>query len=647
MPSKGLKNVSIGRPPDLTDNDFAPATPAPLTDADFQSAPKTLGPDYAIQEMPDDVSFYDRAVVKNFSNSPEASVKYLKEQYPDYEVIHHKGEILMKKNGEQSYKTLDPSKPWMERLAHPIDAIPEAVMDLTDIGYDVGSGVGTTAASTAAGVAGGVATLPAGGWGAVPAAMGAGAATSGSLEALRQKIGQYLGLDQDVSGKDVAISTALGAAAPLVMGTGAGANTVAKVALEKGLSQEAAQTLLNQQSGLFGRALPYIGEAASGIPADTLRTARNRLPELKALENEGVTDLVTSTGQNLSKAVRQSRQQTGKELETVIDNAGQKVDISGAKQKLLDHLQDLKDQYSKDSGLGNDALKDEIDLAEQNIKNIFSRTEEAPKNLYSYTNEMGQKVSAPLDAAGQKASSSAAVDIPNELSASGAFKLQDQLRDLANLRKSTPNGLVARNGKSPVSTQRLENAARDAYEELNSELERVTTNVGELNSTDLKAQYGQYKQLQETLGKYFKDPESTYNTLRNLGKAQKKVLLETLNKVDAQLGTNTVSDAKLLDAFTKVGRNHLPPAGTIKDVIKSRAPATGALGAIGAYMGSKGGGGYGGAIGGGILGGGLGALIGSPSAMRMMIGANRSLSPAARQFVMPTWNLMQTEQEQK
>jgi hypothetical protein len=621
MPSKGLKDATLDNAPEEIDPATLNLAPEEIDPTEVRGLNDSV---LVKNEQPEDLSWYHRAVVKNFSTNPESSVKYLQERYPQYEVTHDKDNILFRKPGENQYTRLDPKGfDWQ---------------DLTDVGYDIPGGVATTAASAAGGLAGGVATLPSGGWGAIPGAMAAGAAGGAGVEGVRQGIGSALGLDNNMSLKDVGIASAVGGASPLVFGTGAGVNMVAKEALEQGLTKDAAQTLLKQQSGAFGRLAPKVGGLLSGIPADDLATASTRLPELKAIESGGVTDLAKSTQESLASTLRQAKKSTGEELQNVIESSGEKVNLKSTKAKLTELLNELKG-----SGLQNQATKDEIDLVESNIKNLFSQ-EAAPA-------QQASKLLGPSGKPVQAAREAVQGEIPDEVPASVAFKLQEQIKELGNLRKTT-GGLTARNQKSPLSTKELENAGGDAYRALNDEFERVTTKVGGKlgNSKALKDQYREYSQIQETLGKYFKDADSTYNTLRNLGKPQKKVLLETLGNVDKRLGTSTVSDAKLLSAYSRLGKNSLPAESTLTDAasqylrVKTPAAALGTAG--GAYYGSQNGGGWGGGIVGGAAGGLAGGFAGSPSTMRNLIGLHRGLAAPSRFAAQPIWDMIRTNQMQ-
>lgn len=595
-------------------------------DADVvpESAPSQI-----IQEMPEDVSFMHRFVAKNFSNSPEATVKYLQERYPQYEIAQGDGNILFKKPGESEQRVLDPSG---------ITGFGEGVMDVTDIGTDVGAGTASTMASAAAGLG---AAAGSGGVLAIPAAMAAGGGASSAMEAARQKIGQYLGIPQEVSGKDVAISGAAGALSPLFFGTGATTSAIAKKALEKGLTKTSAEELAKTQAGALSRGALNTASFLSGIPKQTISNAYRNLPIIKQLEGPGAGDLVEDVQQRTAKAVRTAKQGIGQALEETIDSAGEKVNIAEVKYVLKKHLADLEK-----SPVQNPAIRDEINTVKENIKNIF--TQETPAIEAVAPSKILDVTGAP-QFAGAPAVPATSKAIPNQISASSAFKLQEQLKDLGELTKAT-GGMVARNENKPRSVKALEAKARDAYSLLNEELERVTSKVGDKlgSSKELKDQYKDYSNIQRTLGKYFKTPETTYNALRNMGKEDKRMLLNTIQKVDQRLGTTIQQDVGLLDSYLTFGK---VPMGPVPVMERFTKPVKGAAvgGLLGGLAAGQAGGGPG-SVGAGFAAGGLaGGALSSPTAIRLYLDALRK-SEAGRtgmqRGVMPLWNVIQSREEQ-
>ena len=153
-----------------------------------------------IEEMHEDISVADRAIVKNLSQSPEKSAAYLKRTNPQLDTRVWDGRVLVKGKNETNWKTLDPD-------ADGFDGFAELGRDALDIGYDVASGIGEGAAMIGAG-------LTTGGLGAVAGGAAAGAAS----EAARQGLGSAFGIDQDIDAGDVAMTGALSGLVPLVPG---------------------------------------------------------------------------------------------------------------------------------------------------------------------------------------------------------------------------------------------------------------------------------------------------------------------------------------------------------------------------------------------------------------------------------------------
>jgi len=140
------------------------------------------------KELPLDAE--GRMFVKNFSNNPEASIKELKKLNPDIEDISWRnGRIQGRKKGEDFYRVLDPAfGEWSDTLS-----------DVGDVLYDAVD----TAVTTAAGAAGFFGGGPVG-------AAASGGAVSAGMEALRQGLGKYFGLDQEMDTQRIGRAGLLG-----------------------------------------------------------------------------------------------------------------------------------------------------------------------------------------------------------------------------------------------------------------------------------------------------------------------------------------------------------------------------------------------------------------------------------------------------
>lgn len=270
-----------------------------------------------------EISTLDRLAVKNFGIDNAQSVEYLKKQYPQLDIKEEGGEIIAKKQGEKTYKKLDPSG----FLAGEgiLGKISELAKDIGDIGYDVASGVGTGAAATAAG-------LPSGGVGAVPAGIAAGVAG----ESLRQQIGKALGLGKEGSTSDVILSGAIGGVVPAagaaVKGLYKGAKSAAKVGLEAAIGDE--------------KVAKKLFEIASKTAPEEVKNAKL---------NNTILDVADDI-YNKVKSVKSNAQASYDEVTKIADESGILADIRPIKESLDVAINEV----STLEGGGSDDLKKEL-----------------------------------------------------------------------------------------------------------------------------------------------------------------------------------------------------------------------------------------------------------------------------------------------
>lgn len=558
------------------------------------------------QEMPEDVSAYHRFVAKNFSNSPDSTIKYLQERYPQYEISHDKGNILFKKPGENTYKVLDPKG---------ITGIGEGLMDLTDIGTDVGAGAASTAASAAAGLAAAPTVV-----GALPAAMAAGGTTSAGLEALRQKIGSYLGIPQEVSGKDVAISGALGAAAPLLFGTGASAAQIAAKSAEKGLTETGAEALAKSQKGVITRSLSGIYSKASGIPKKVVETAGDNMDKIKTLEKaeNPTTELAKSLTDDVSK-LEKAHNKVGSEIGDAVQSHPDPIDLTSAKDPYLKKISELEGIRRRE-GL-TPALKEDLQSAKSEYKRLFGeKIAEAPKSQIDPITL--EKIAPSVEAMTEEPATSA----------EKAFLIKRKLTEAANLG-------IAHKGPTSDLTESL---ARQGGGALSSEFATSIPKLEKLNPI-----YEAGSRVLDFIRPKTKTESSAYNLVKNLKNKSKEVDAETLNMLDKTVGTKFIDKANLIDAFQTFRKTRPFELGW--STIKQRAPAELAGAAGGAYLGYKSGGGYQGGLTGGLAGGALGAGAGSPTAIRGMLNLGNigsKLTPYTRKAVLPIWDALHSRFEQ-
>lgn len=318
-----------------------------------------------VEEQSPLVDAKTRLLLKNLANSAESQVAYLKQQNPDADVRLYDGRPIIKAPGEKDFKVVDPDTGFFSK---------DILSDVGDLAYDIPAAAVQTA-STGVGAAAG--TLAAPGAGTMGGAMLASGASSAGLEALRQKLGQAMGIPQDVNMKDVALSGAVGTVSPLVFG--AGAPTKAGVGILKKFGEDytddAAKAALEKGGqGLGSKAFnfakekiaPNMLETMSGIDREAIKELRDNWDEVTRVNDVGVTETVENAQNKLITGLAELKNNAGEGLSQAIDDAGEKVNIAPIKnmfkekinalenhgevsktQYVRDQIKALKDQYEE------------------------------------------------------------------------------------------------------------------------------------------------------------------------------------------------------------------------------------------------------------------------------------------------------------
>jgi hypothetical protein len=505
-----------------------------------------------LQEMHPDVTVADRALAKNFSKDEATTMQFLQTRYPNMDIEKRNGRIFMKNRGEKQFRAFDPEG-WGQYLTSPL----EAVRDVGDVVYDVGAGVAEGAAAAAAAVA---ATPATGGLGAIPAAMAAGGATGTAAEYLRQKAGMILGLPQEeVSGDDLLMAGASGAAAPLLFGTGGVVKAGAK-----GVGQEALQA---SQRGVLKRGydtatetvFPKAAEMLSGVPASATRSLAKNLNVVDELNQSGVLSHAEGAQDMVVSALNKETQTVGKALQDSIEKAGEKVDISKVKQAFKSHMDEVRKNSPR-----NQETDDLLASLQAQFDNMF--TFEKPKvklNADGTTTQLG----------------STRVEMPNNITAMEAFNLQDQLKDSADFFRVKGGPGQSYAATASRADKKGMGVARGAYGEINAELDRVTSGV----SSEMKNKYKDLLNLKTKLQPMFKDPETTFKTLSNLGAKSRKPTYEVLENMDKSYGTKVIDRAKELEAYKYFGEPAQDAISSQGVTSTSRSIGAGALGGLAGY----------------------------------------------------------------
>lgn len=239
-------------------------------------------------EMHPDISFADRAIVKNFASNPESTIGYLKKQHPEMIFRNKNGEIQMRNKNESDYRVLDPSG---------FD-----LQDITDVGSDIAQGL-------AEGVVGSIPAVTTLSPTAVAASM---AATGAATEGVKQGIGSMLGIPDNIDGTNMAISSVASGAAPLIA---------------KGAKQ-AWNTTKNTIA-------PNVASYLSGIDKDIIKNINVDETARNFISDTGIERFLDSKSQGISSALETQKNNLGKALDRVV---GKDVNIRPAQEKVLDML---------------------------------------------------------------------------------------------------------------------------------------------------------------------------------------------------------------------------------------------------------------------------------------------------------------------
>jgi hypothetical protein len=564
-----------------------------------------------LQEMHPQFTTVDRLVVKNLATDPTAQVNYLQKKYPDLEVSldDESGQVKARKRdgSEDAYRVLDPDTGLFSG---------DTLLDLGDVAYDIGAGVASGAATTAGGLLGGAAT---GGVGAIPAAAAAGASSSAGLEALRQKLGQLVGIDQEMDYAQVGFAGAGGAIAPLAFGTGATAAGAKAVASKFGQNTD---ELLASQRGLVGKAYDYVapkvGELFSGVSEDTLRYAGQNLDELKKLEADGILDYADTARQEINDTLWQAKQKIGDKIGTAIDSADQPVNISPVKKRLEKLIADLDKSAEK-----NPAMAEKAAQVRETYNRLFpSKVQEVEKVVG--TDYLGRPVTEVVQETSK---------LGDTIDARTAFELKDELADLADLGSTPTGGFLSRFSQGQTRfDKRVSQTLKAGYDDITSELARVTEQV-DGGTGVLNKEYKRLNDIQRSLNPYFSNMERTAGTMRNLSSKGKRTVFEQLQRLDKDLGTNMTKKAKLIEAESLLGKGK---ASVVPISSNGATSTTRSLSAQGIGMAAGLGAGQQADLDPattailGLLGGGVANRVVSPAAMRQYIGAGSKVRSAGR-----------------
>lgn len=447
--------------------------------------------------------------------------------------------------------------------------------DVTDVLDTIVSGITSTAGT----VLGGLAGAPTG-VGAVPGALAGTAAAGAATEAFRQKLGQKLGIPQDVSGGDVAMAGAGNLIGAGLLGTGA----IPKGAY-KGLIRDA-----------WNKGVPQAAQFWTGVTPDVLQTYSSPASreEVKSLIKGGKTEFTEKLVDKIRGGLNQQKQEVGAKLAGAIDNASEPVNIANIKQNYRTLIDQLQSEFD---AVPNVINKEKLESAKATFSQIFNKADDL------------------------------ASEIPDTLKPSQAFRLQGDLKDFGDL-KRTGQGINPRYASNATQSEKqLSDEALNAYRGINKELDRVTEGA----SPEFKAQYSQLKDIEGTLSPSLRTDQSAYSTFTNLDGKSKVAFKEALEKLGQRTGDDYTKPITMLQAADYFGSNSWTPRSIGGTTSTTRTlPGVVGGGLIGASIGSKMGP-LGGAAG-GVIGSSVGAASASPRALRAVIESTDGVRSVADQF---------------
>jgi len=555
-----------------------------------------------INEMHPKFDFADRLIVKNFGGDLDQSIGYLKKRHPSLDIkASPDGGIIARAKGETDYRRLDP-----EGLLNSISNPKELFQDVTDVGTDILQGVGTTAATAAGGLVGNI-----------PGAMAGGAAAGAGLESLRQGIGKALGVRETADLGDVALQGAFGAASPLLLGSGASAGQAAKVAsrdgvlsqLRQGLQRyfgregvvETGESILKDQRGMAGvgydyfrdKIAPQIGELTSGVAADTIRTARDKLPEIKKMEKTGITGLAEATKKEAEQAVKTAKQFTGGAIEEAVDQSSTPVSLAAASKPFDDLALKIEDALTRRPD--NPALKAQLDKVLATRDQFFTP---------------GEVTATPRD----------------------AWELMQDLKVITKPGRMPSTTLAS--GFSPTATvadKRVVMAATKAAKNLSEGIATATAGHPTGGTAVLNKDYQRIAKDAKAIKRFFADDDKIAQRLGTIEGPANRQSFERMARFDKDNNTNIVDKAKLMSAFQNFGKAPWLARSTQGTTSTSRTVPLGLAGAaVGGFLGAQQGGSAGAWLGAGA-GGLAGATLGGPKALRAYMQTQRNLSKMAEQ----------------
>jgi hypothetical protein len=526
-----------------------------------------------IEEMHPDVSWQDRAIVKNLSSSPEKSANYIKKHNPQLDTRVWDGRVLVKGKTETDWRTLDPD-------AEGFDGLKEFAMDVGDVAYDVGSGVLEGLALPTTGILG-------------SAAVGAGS------ELARQAAGEALGIEDNISKGDIALSAGVAGAIPAV---GKFARPVIEKAADFG--KGAVRTLTEATADdvdVFakqGADLDKVLDSPTGF-TDAYREIMNEVAEkeqifkkeigqqFEELKKSGVTvdiekakdiydaklaelKITAINGSESDKALFEAMQ---KERDSLFkrdipmkEQVDQFTDFSGApgqsSQDLLEGQVKIADQTPTDGGLNltPTAKREAVQEAAQVTGKKVTNKELVEDTGATLTDRLSGKDLSP----------ETSKDIANLQDINYVMQLRQKLSARANFKNKSDLK------KSLDSANLSESLAARGYGALGKAIDDVANNIG---SKQAREQFKTHIEFVGEIAKHFNNIDSVESFMKAADRGSRKTVAEKLGRIDAKFGTNLKAKNKVLSTAQALGGyedKNLMDALRPKSFLETLGAATGA-----------------------------------------------------------------------
>lgn len=535
-----------------------------------------------------------RGILKNFATTPEDIVNTIKKDNPELEVkLSDEGQVILRSPNEEKFRVLDPSG---------FD-----IQDISDVGVDLLSG----AAETTAGALGAAAGLPFGGVGAVPGFIGASAATGATTDALRQVVGQALGVEQEFDPASVGLSALFAGGGAALFGAGSGAvKGAGKQAIKEGTEKFIESGIL---PNLGKKTLSKAGELFTGVKSELFERVADNPQKFKQIDTVGIENYTDEVMNGLLDRIEASISQKGQAIDEFVTNSGKKVDVSGAintAQNIIKKI-DEKEVVTEAEEQFKNELKSQLDKAFNVINKAPAETEEVVvKGLLG--EPVKQTIQKPLDFTNLDAGVAQSIK-------RGLDDIIDFATDPKNPKLSSFNKKIQSNLKTVRNDlkTRIEDAipgAKELNEEFREEIANrkfVVNNFSNNKSAEGVRDF----------------TEKGFNKLRQIGNERKTHLANRLQELDKSYGTNVSEASKDIGAFGLYKTTALLPRSIEGTTSTSRSIiATGLGGFAGSAIGespeSR------------VLGGVLGAaLLGNPRIFRNAVRAAETTRQGAAQDI--------------